>query len=126
MKKRIVLEGELCDVCGRIAEPKNMYVGGHNDWSYVGPKSLEIRMSGTDIFYDITQYRKNRKGRPRSRKFDTVCPRCAAKLSNKFQAWLDECWRDGETDRMKRRLDLESRFERAGDEEDHQDKGQRL
>lgn len=109
MKKRTVIEGYICDVCGRFAEPKNMYLGGYNDWGYVSPKTLTIKMDGGP-FYNIIDNPKRPGHRTRALRYETVCPTCAVKLSKLFESWRDECWRDGEKDRAERRLDFETRY----------------
>ncbi len=107
MKRKIVIEGTLCDVCGRVADTRHMYVGGYNDWSYVSPKTLTIKMTGGP-FYNICSNPGSRADR--AKEFETVCPRCAAKLSKMFDEWQRECWRDGEQEREKRQLDFERKW----------------
>ncbi len=113
MRKKIVLEGTLCDVCGRIADRENMYVGGYNDWSYVSPKTLKIKMTGGP-FFNICRYppiiHGKSRGRPRAKVYETVCPRCAAKLSKMYDEWRHECWKEGEMEREKRKLDFERKW----------------
>lgn len=109
MKKRTVIEGELCDVCGRIAKSEHMYIGGYNDWGYVSPKELTIKMDGGP-FYNIVDNSHRPGGGRRAREYRTVCPVCASELYKVFQSWLDKCWRDGEKDRTERMLDFERRF----------------
>lgn len=113
MRKKIVIEGTLCDVCGRIAGREHMYVGGYNDWSYVSPKTLKIKMTGGP-FYNICSeppyIRGKPRGKPRAEVYETVCPRCAAKLSKMYDEWRHECWRDGEQEREQRRLDFERKW----------------
>ena len=104
MKKKVVLKGTLCDICGRIIDPylnEHIYDDGHSDVRC--EKKLKVKM--------VSPFSQRNNscfgyGNILSQKA-LVCGRCGFKFEKMFVEWKISCEIEGEEERKKRMLEFE-------------------
>lgn len=118
MKKKMVLDGAICETCGCVIDPgiyiEKSPVTGH-DIAWVCEKRLTVKMWSplkyraveTAYGYHNIETRKKQ-----------ICPKCASRFLNHYDQWREECDKAGEEERAKRILDFEQKYGgRTGGEE---------
>lgn len=93
MKKKVVLKGRICDVCGRLIKGFDVvpYDDPHTGSRHVGEKTLKIRMEPSlfclpdDVFIEKQTL--------------NICGQCADDLRRRFVAWKMEREEKGKAER---------------------------
>ena len=109
MREKIVLKGEICDVCGRLINPfmnEDIYNPDTGRTEVRCEKNLKVGMMTPLNQYNNPCYGY---GNIEKRKL-FLCARCALRFERMFCDWIDECKKDGEQEREKRRLDIERKW----------------
>ena len=105
MRKKIILTGQLCDVCGCIIDPhfnESVYFNGQT--YNVCEKNLSVSLMSPSSqrhnkmygFYNIAKQK------------DLICGRCAYKFNEMYASWKKECQDSGKAqrERLERQLEL--------------------
>lgn len=119
MKKKMVLDGAICEACGCVIKPgiqreKNPVTG--HDIGYVCEKRLTVKMLSPLKYRGVEEaygYNNITSGWRKQ-----ICPKCASRFLGHYSQWRRECDKAGEEERAKRILDFEQRYGgRTGGEE---------
>ena len=119
MKKKMVLDGAICETCGCVIKPgihvkKDPETG--RDIGLVCEKRLTVTMMSPLKYRFVDEaygYNNIISGWKKQ-----ICPECAARFMNHYLQWRKECEKAGEEERAKRILDFEQKYGgRTGGEE---------
>jgi len=112
MKKKMVLDGAICETCGCVIDP-NIHI--EREVGLVCEKRLTVKMlsplkyRGIEDVYGYHNIEKRKM---------QICPKCASRFLTHYCQWREECDKAGEEERAKRILDFEQKYGgRTGGEE---------
>ena len=114
MKKKVVLKGTLCDICGRVFNPweiETVYSTQHGTFQRCA-KKLVVRLYSSFWFKTESEYFD--WGNIDHRKC-VVCPKCAWAFEEMFCQWKQRCKAEGKKERERMKLNL---MEDESDEEE--------
>lgn len=110
MKKKMVLDGAICETCGCVIDTgihiEKDPVTGH-DIAWVCEKRLTVKMSSPLKYKGVEAAYGHHNIRTRKKQ---ICPKCASRFLNHYRQWVKECDKAGEEERAKRILDFEQKY----------------
>lgn len=106
MKKRLVLQGEFCDICGGEIDPYlNEQIYDEGNIYYACKKRLKASLMSPFSERKNREYAYNNIA-PHDM---ILCGRCAYRFCKMFTEWKSTCEAEGEETRERRRLMLEGK-----------------
>ena len=110
MKKKMVLDGSICETCGCVIDTgihvEKDPITGH-DIAWVCEKRLTVKMSSPLKYRAVETAYGYHNIRTRKKQ---ICPKCASRFLNYYNQWIRDCDKAGEEERAKRILDFEQKY----------------